>query len=144
MIKIEFINSKDKDIIGIYLTYKQVLSLVYSYKNDIIIRDKLLSKDTYTLSLSENGLHISNNQKDSFYHINGKKYSGKKKTKIGDEVKIQSTNFFIKEIKYEKRKSYLDIINNNNELTENPELEELFTLLKKEIYHLEREINAKK
>jgi len=145
MIQLDFIKSIDQDIIGIYMSCKNLLTLGYSYRNDIILRDKSLEQNILEFNLSERGLSIHNNNLNTFYHLNGKKYFGKKTARVGDEVKIKTTTLIIKEILFIPEKTYTELIKENNQnASNNASVENILNLLKKEIYHIEREMNAKK
>ncbi|MBP5296874.1 MAG: hypothetical protein J6Y94_06035 [Bacteriovoracaceae bacterium] len=96
MLELEFTSSPDQEILGLYQTYKLRLVVGNTLKDDLIIRDHQLTGEMFALEMLPQGVLGQNINRDQFYLVNGKKYSGAKFFQVGDQITLGATVFTLK------------------------------------------------
>lgn len=88
MIKLEFLDSNDSDLIGEYDFLFDEVFIGRSKKADIIIHDRELPSKYLTIKFVQKKLTVSNEADSPFYFVNGKKLSGLRRLSIGDIIQF--------------------------------------------------------
>lgn len=135
MIDIEVIHSPNPYLLGHHKNYGNIFSLGKSNKNNITET----SCENFKISVERDKLYIENVKAGVFYIVNGKKISGKKTIKIGDELTYKDFKFKVTHFEY----SHIDPITDTEHLykkriEESPELEKILSLIEQEFIHLEK------
>ena len=112
MIEIKILESSDHNRLGDYYFCKNQIQVGQDIEeSDIFLPMENISKNYFTLEISENKLYGFNIDPSDFFHVNKKKTTGRKLLKIKDHVQIGTTTFeiihFTKEIEKTK-KSFLN------------------------------------
>ncbi len=143
MIKLKIIKSDIDEAIGDYDYHLDAIYIGRSKKCDIIIPDKELPLKYLSLSFKKNNLVIVNAQNSPYYFVNGKKMSGLRKLKQGDQINfgphaIVIVDFSLsnKEEQIDDLTPYIEELNHKK-----PELKFLLDFLESEIIKLEEREN---
>ncbi|GEM_PF-5646475 len=135
MIDIEIVHSPNPYLLGHHKNYGNIISLGKSSKNTITES----SCENFKITVERDKLYIENVKAGVFYIVNGKKISGKKTIKVGDELTYNKLMFKISHFEY----SHIDPITDTEHLykkriQESPELEEILSLIEQEFIYLEK------
>ena len=143
MIELNFKESCDHAILGTYKSFKDVISLGSSLKNDIIIKDRELFPIHFYIKLSKDGLICWNAQEDGNYYSNEKLYRGKKIHLKNEHIKIGSTLFEIIEFAVEEKEDPEELLKSAYQTTmeKYSQQEEVIDEIENELGHLEDLIN---
>ena len=137
MITLNFSQTPDFDIIGEYQTYKNSLIIGHSERADLPINDQTINDIHCILKLSEASLLIRSIPDQSFYYLNGKKFSGEHLLKPNDQIKIGSTIFNISNFLYNPKSTPSDFKEAYKKtIQQYPETGILLEVLEREISNL--------
>jgi len=143
MIEINFIESCDHAILGPYISFKDVISIGRSLKNDIIIRDQELFPVHLFIELTSNGLLIWNANEEGDYLSNEKLYKGKKIHGKNDKIKVATSLFEIIDFAVEEKENPDELLKSAYPETveKYPHQAEVIDEIENEMSHLEDLIN---
>ncbi len=118
MIKLNFTKSSHSEILGNLQIFRNTLQIGRSFKADIILRDKNISKNSVVMYIRNEMLFIKSLSDD--FLCNGKKYRGLKKVIIGDKISLQGDEFQITDFKISRESPSLnDLKDGLNSFKEN-------------------------
>lgn len=144
MINIKILETPDLDYKDFdYKNYYDVLVVGRSRRSDLVIEDPTIAPLHFKLFIDNDNLLITTLTEDKM-HINGKKFKGTKKLVPGDTIKFKENTIEI--IAYEKlsfNSLKLEELY-KNALNESPKLEEIVSLLERELLYLESKQNVQK
>lgn len=118
-----------------------ILKIGSSKVKDLIIPVKDCNNNTFNIEVTSSGAVFSIEQKDQYYFVNQKKFSGKKYLSANDEISLHNFSFIVLDffvtLKSKKplKKHYHDAIRKN------PQLTKKLSLISNEILNLEELIN---
>ena len=144
MIAFKFIETVDADYQDFdFKNYYDELLVGRSRRCHLVLEDKDLAPIHFRLFIEEENLLLEIKSGEKM-HINGKKFKGTKKLNLGDRVRFGANEIEI--IEYKKlsfpsldlEKLYEDAINKD------PELENIISLLERELLYLESKQNVQK
>ena len=142
MIAFKFLETVDADYQDFdFKNHYDELLIGRSRRCHVVLEDKDLAPIHFRLFVDEENLLIETRSEEKM-HINGKKFKGTKKLTPGDKVKFGENEIQI--IEYKKlsfpsidlEKLYEDAINKS------PELENIISLLERELLYLESKQNV--
>jgi uncharacterized protein YlzI (FlbEa/FlbD family) len=137
MIELEILKSSDEEILGKYVTFKNDLIIGKSLDADLPISDPGLDQIHAIIRLNNKSLMIKTLPKQSFYLLNGKKFSGEKILKHNDKIIVGETELSIKNFLYDPKSSPGDFKEYyKNTITQFPETGILLEVLEREIADL--------
>lgn len=139
MIELEFISSDDQEILGKWSYQKNALVIGRSFRSDIIINDESISPTSLYLKFEKEHLILTNDESLPFYLLNGKKISGARSLKPGQEITVGTTSFKLVNAEPITPKHSGQFIQNKYDkiIEQNPDLANLLELLENELMLLE-------
>ena len=137
MIELEFIDSPDKNALGRKTFHFDELSIGCQNSHSIILNDPALTGPGLYLHVNSSGLWVKS-LSPHHYFSNGKKISGKKLHKKGDQIKLGETLFAILSFKKSLPEGTDFDQLYQQAVGESPQKEKLLAALQEELDRLER------
>ena len=142
MISFRFVESVDSDYQDfVFKNYYDELLVGRSRRCHLVLEDPDISSIHFKIFIENDNLLVAT-MSDEKMHINGKKFKGTKKLNLGDKVTFGANQIEIIEFKtlsfpsLDLEKLYEDAVNKS------PELENIISLLERELLYMESKQNV--
>lgn len=119
MIEVKVIESEDISKLGNFKFFMEKITIGSDIENNLFISSSAFPKSALKLFIEDNKFYSEAHKDIDYYHVNGKKTTGRKLLKVGDSVKISSSVFEVINFLQDPIESKSEILNKRVEQLQN-------------------------